>query len=95
MRSLEWYAADGTLAGEAGMPLAQLVELQALFGVPSSDPMYDCWPVGTAQADRVSELAGVPVDLAHFEYFVSAHAAGPADIHHPARPEGASGNSQG
>jgi hypothetical protein len=29
---LEWFAADGSLAGEAVMPTAQLAELQALFG---------------------------------------------------------------
>jgi hypothetical protein len=72
-RVLEWFA-DDRLVGQAVMPTAQLAELQALFGVPSSDPMYDCWPVGPAQAARVSELAGVSVDLALFRYFVTAHA---------------------
>jgi len=75
VRLLEWYAADGSLAGEAVMPTAQLGELQALFGVPPGDLMYDCWPVGPAQAERVSELAGVSLDLARFGYFVTAHAA--------------------
>jgi hypothetical protein len=75
MRSLEWFAADGSFAGVAAMPTAELVELQALFNVPLSDPMCDCWPVGPVQAGRVSELAGVPLDLTRFAYFVSAHAA--------------------
>jgi hypothetical protein len=74
VRLLEWFAADDSLAGKAVMPTAQLAELQALFGVPSTNPMYDCWPVGLAQAARVSELAGVPVDLTQFAYFVTAHA---------------------
>lgn len=76
VRLLEWFAADGSLAGEAVMPTAQLAELQALFGVPSGDPMYDCWPVQPPQVARVSELAGVAVDLIRFEYFVTAHAVG-------------------
>jgi hypothetical protein len=76
VRTLEWFAADGSFAGEAVMPTARLAELQALFGVPDDNPMCDCWPVGPVQAGRVSELAGVPLDLDRFSYFVSAHAAG-------------------
>jgi hypothetical protein len=72
-RLLEWYAADGSLVGQSVMLAAQLTESQALFGVPSNDPMYDCWPVGPAQAVRVSGMAGVSVDLARFAYFVTAH----------------------
>ena len=75
VRTLEWFAADGALAGEAVMPTARLAELQALFGVPHGNPMYDGWPVGPGQAGRASELAAVPIHLDRFSYFVSAHAA--------------------
>ena len=76
-RLLEWYAADGSLAGEAKMPTAELDELQHLFCVSSDDLMYDSWPVGQAQAARVSVLAGVPVELDRYQYFVTC--SSPAD----------------
>jgi hypothetical protein len=83
VRVLRWFekAPGDGLVGEAVMADAELHVLQALFGVPAGNPMYDCWPVGPAHAATVSGMAGVAVDLCRFDYFVEADAAsggGPA-----------------
>ncbi len=54
VRMLRWYEKTpiDALAGEAPMPHARLQELQPLFGVPSSNPMYDCWLVARRRQPR-------------------------------------------
>lgn len=76
VRLLRWFEKDpgDRLVGEAVMLNAELEELQALFNVPSDNPMYDCWPVEPAQAPAISALAAVPVDLSQFDYYVEADA---------------------
>lgn len=76
VRVLRWYekAPGERLLGEVIIPGAELHVLRRVFGVPPSDPMYDCWPVGPLQVAEVSAMAGFALDLERFCYFVEADA---------------------
>jgi len=49
-----------------------LADLQALFGRPEDDPMYDAYAVTEAQRPSLEKLLGRSLDLSRFEYFVEA-----------------------
>lgn len=46
-----------------------LGELQRIFRVEADDPMYGCFPIGTAEALALSQL-GVECDVSTFDCFV-------------------------
>jgi len=71
-RWLRWYGPDERLAGEVRLQGVTLAELQKLFGVPSDNPMYDCWPVTQEHAQVLQEYVATQIDLRRFTYFVEA-----------------------
>ena len=73
-RLVRWYEPDDELVGEAPLGDVPLSALQAIFRVPPSDPMYDCWRVGPEHLPALAPYLPVPVDLARFSYFVEADA---------------------
>lgn len=75
VRYLRWYdKTSERLAGELqhDVPLAKL---QALFGVPTENIMYDCWPVTEREAVVLRGLLNVELQLDKFDYFVEANAS--------------------
>ena len=62
---------DDRVHEELPLPLA-LADLQALFGRPKDDPMYDAYPVTEAQRPSLEKLLGRTLDISRFEYFVEA-----------------------
>ena len=77
VRMLRWYEKThaGRVVGEAVLSGVRLSDLQAMFGAPASNPMYDCWPVGEAQVAWVSGVAGLTVDAGRYDYMIEADAA--------------------
>jgi hypothetical protein len=70
-RVLTCYDPDGTFVGERPLPVP-LHELQALFGLGPGDEMFGTFAVGNAQAARLSELLGEPLDLQAWTYYVES-----------------------
>jgi len=50
-----------------------LETLQTIFGVPKSDPMYDCWTVKKEHVLALQAHVDSPIDLDRYDYFVSAY----------------------
>lgn len=73
-RLVRWFEKEPgeALVGEAELQGITLPELQALFGVPPTDPMYDCWPVRQEHVSRLSPYLSVSIKLDLFDYFVEA-----------------------
>ena len=75
-RWLRWYDESGdALAGEAPLGGLPLAALQALFGVPAHDPMYDSFPVRAEHVPTLRSHVDHAIDLEHHDYFVEADAA--------------------
>lgn len=75
-RWLRWYDKHGdALAGEAPLEGLSLAALQALFGVPAHDPMYDSFPVRAGHIPTLQSKVDHPIDLEGHDYFVEADAA--------------------
>ncbi len=48
--------------------------LHDLFQQPQDDPMYDAYPVGEAQAERLQAYTDHTIDLQAYDYFVECYA---------------------
>ena len=48
--------------------------LQSVFGVKHEDPMYECFPVSSAQAEAIERLIGTRLETAEYDYFLEADA---------------------
>lgn len=60
---------------EEELPLGvSLPALRALFGVPTDDPMLECYPVTERERDQVEAWLGRKLDFERFDYFVEATA---------------------
>ena len=73
LRTLAYYPKEGGddfLAGEYPLNGIDLAALQALFDVPSEDPMYDCWEVGPEHAKVLQRHVEGRIDLDRYDYFV-------------------------
>jgi hypothetical protein len=75
-RMIRWFekVPGNKLVGEAELQGVSLADLQELFGAHSTDPMYDCWPVGKDHARGLAPFLSVPIKLDDYEYFVEADA---------------------
>lgn len=51
-----------------------LNRLQALFGVPADDPMFDCFPIGADEAAVLSEAVSGTIALDTHDFFLEANA---------------------
>jgi len=49
-----------------------LEELQKLFNIEKSNPMYDCYPVTEKQKCFLEGKANISIDLDSYDYFVEA-----------------------
>ena len=68
---LTCWTRDGELVGERPLPVP-VAELRAMFGAAPDDEMLGTWWVGDAQAARLSELLGEPLDPDAWTYYVEA-----------------------
>jgi hypothetical protein len=50
-----------------------LPELQAMFGVPAEDQMFDHWDVEPEHVERLRQAAGVDIDLARYSYSITSY----------------------
>lgn len=63
---------DETLSSSHLIHGLSLADLQRMFGIDESNPMFDCYPVAEAQKAALESAAGVRIDLDRFDYFVTA-----------------------
>ena len=76
VRVVEWFEKDpgNALLGWAELKDLELAELQARWGMSAGDPMLESIEVTEDQRLDVERWAGIGVDLANADYFVSAYA---------------------
>jgi hypothetical protein len=71
LRSLTWFdKRNDEWVGEVRLRGVKLPQLQKLFGVPTSNPMYDCFKVEKKHVPMVQRWTGVPISLDKFDYFI-------------------------
>ena len=71
VRSVTWYEKKGdSFVGEAPIHHLKTSDLQAIFGVPKDDPMYDCYPIGASHVNTLQKFVDVKIDIHSFDYFV-------------------------
>lgn len=74
-RVLRWFnRSTEELAGSAPIHGPSLMELQRMFRVEPDDPMYDCYPLESAQASQLQAYVDAPIRLNDYDYFVEADA---------------------
>ena len=70
---LEWYERVGeALVGEEELKELTLDELQRLFGVQKTDPMYEMFEVDERRARALQRHVEHTIDLRQHEYFVTS-----------------------
>lgn len=65
---------DGTFVTQHSLNRLTLNDLQSLFGIDESNPMFDCYPVAEAQRASIEMDIGIRLNLAQFDYQVSCEA---------------------
>lgn len=70
----ELYPAEAFVA-EAELNGASLEDLQALFQVEETNPMYDCWKVEERHVRALERWVTVPINLKSYSYFLEAESA--------------------
>jgi hypothetical protein len=72
LRLVEWYDRfTDTWRGQAPLA-ASLAELQHLFGVDPTDPMFDMYPVRPEHVAALQQGTEQRINLDSYEYFVTA-----------------------
>ncbi|WP_373033827.1 colicin E3-like toxin immunity protein [Sulfurovum sp.] len=72
-RYLQWYSKDTEFSvGQENLKDFELNQLQKLFGVPSDDPMYDCWEVNDVHLSELQKHVDHRINLAKYSYFIEA-----------------------
>jgi hypothetical protein len=66
---------DDTLVAQYKINRLTLSELQRLFGIDGSNPMFDCYLVSETQRESIEKDIGIRLDIARFDYFVSCESA--------------------
>ena len=71
-RVLRWFEKEGDeLIGEKKIDNISLEYLQKLFGIDSENPMYDCYPVESAeQINYLQNLLKFELDTKSYDYFI-------------------------
>lgn len=71
-RVLRWFEREGDdLVGEKIISNVDLEHLQKLFGIDLENPMYDCYPVESAQQiNYFQNLLNLELDTKSYDYFV-------------------------
>ncbi|MGL6341934.1 MAG: DUF7683 domain-containing protein [Waterburya sp.] len=71
-RILRWFEKEGDdLVGEKTIDNISLELLQKLFGIDSENPMYDCYPVESAeQINYLQNLLNFELDTKSYDYFI-------------------------
>jgi hypothetical protein len=71
-RVLRWFEKEGdNLVGEKIIDNVSLEHLQKLFEVDSENPMYDCYPVESAeQINYLQSLLNFELDTQSYDYLV-------------------------
>lgn len=66
---------DGTFVTQYSINRLTLNDLQSLFGIDESNPMFDCYLVTEAQRTSIEKDIGIRLNLAQFDYEVSCESA--------------------
>jgi hypothetical protein len=73
-RVLRWWdKKTEELVGEIPLTAFTLAELQQIFGVPRSDPMYDVFDVNEAHAKRLQSRIEHTIDCSAYDYSVHSY----------------------
>jgi hypothetical protein len=71
VREMTWFdRKDESHVGTVRLRGATLKALQRLFGAPSDDPMYECYPVCAEHLKDLQRWADLRIDLDKYDYFV-------------------------
>ena len=62
--------ADEGFGGLYQLPEIPLSELQNIFGVVQTDPMYASFPIGPSEAKRLRKFFFYDFDFAQYDYFL-------------------------
>lgn len=73
VRVLEWYEKDpgDCLIGEEVLLGVTLEELQEIFEIEKSNPMYDCYKVEIKEANKLQNFIKTKIDTEQYNYFVA------------------------
>ncbi len=76
-RVLRWFEKEGDdLIGEKMIDNISLEQLQKMFGIDSENPMYDCYPVESAeQINYLQNLLNFDLDTKSYDYFIECDLA--------------------
>jgi len=69
---IEQFSSSGDLLATYSLHDIDLPELQRLFNIAPSNPMYDMYPIGTDQRSRLEVASGKRFDLDTYNYYVTA-----------------------
>ncbi len=71
-RVLRWFEKEGdNLIGEKTINNISLEQLQKTFEIDSENPMYDCYPVESAeQINYLQSLLNFNLDIKSYDYFI-------------------------
>lgn len=74
IRVIRWYERPPgeSFVGEAVLEVS-LRQLQAVFGVASDDPMYDCYRVEERHLSGILSFVSIRIELSEFQYFVESY----------------------
>lgn len=64
---------DESFLGDISIDKIELSELQKIFNLESSNPMYDCYEVSTEHALFFKEKVGIDFDFKKYTYFVECN----------------------
>ncbi|MEO0543236.1 MAG: hypothetical protein AAFY99_05395 [Pseudomonadota bacterium] len=78
-REVVWYHKDPSSRGHGAVgsvPLRSfsLSQIQGLWNMPESDPMFDSFQITSAQAAQIQKLCDIEFDFESFDYFLEASA---------------------
>ena len=81
-RVLRWFDREGDdLVGEKIISNVDLEDLQQLFKIDPENPMYDCYPVESAeQLSYLQNLLNFGLDTESYDYFVECDMVEPTSI---------------
>lgn len=67
---------DSSLVSQYNINQLTLAELQSLFCIDESNPMFDCYLVSESQREYIEKDIGIRLDISKFDYFVSCESGG-------------------
>ncbi len=61
-------------------PSVSIKELQEIFGESKGNPMYDCYPIGKHQMEKLKPLIKEEFDINRFDFFLECDEISDSDV---------------